>query len=849
MNRSSPIDRLTAFSLGHPWKVLLVCLALATLGGWLASKLTIRSSFEELLPSDVPSVAHIKDLVRRVGGDGTVLVNVECLDGPKDLARAEALALELADDYRRLGPGVIRSVEVNMRPFERWYADHWPLFIDLADLEKARDRLREEIARAKASMLSLGIDEDLGEEPSTRDVPFLDPSQPTPRQQVSQRFARYHDGFMVHPDGRSVTILVRPTGTALGVGEARALLHRMRGVAENHRAEIDASHLRVGFAGTFAVFLAEYAAIVRGVASAFLLCVSLVLLSLLLFYREARSVVVLGIAILVGVAVTFGLTRLAIGYLNTQTAFLGAIVVGNGINYGLIYLARLGQLRRRGTPLEPACFEAARAAWRATLLASVATSVSFGTLVVAANRGFRHFGLIGGIGMLLCWVATFVMVPALLRLMERVRPLRPGRAPREAAEAPRWLRRCFGRPRLVAAAFAVATAAAAALFVHHLPSAMQQNLESLTNDIRDNPELMRDKRRADESLGQSIQGAIALLPSREDADRFCDVIRERQRQPRWQKLIESCETLSSVVPAHQQEKLRVIDDIRRRLSDAVVSRLPPGRAALAREIRSELAAQHELRVGDAPSALVDRFRERDGTIGRIAFIRAQPDAAFELAPNLRRFVAGVRDVRVGEKSYDAAGETIVFADLLGNVEREGPLTTVVSFLGVCLLVLVFFRNVRQSAQVLTSLTVGVVLMSGAAALMGLQINFVNFIVYPITFGIAVDYGANVAARIGQRRDVLGSLAEVGPAVALCSWTSMIGYGSLFLSTNQALRSFGSYAMVGEFTTIVTALVLLPALRLSSPAHAVTGGAGGPRGGSDESPESEPWARPRAQRRR
>ena len=54
-------------------------------------------------------------------------------------------------------------------------------------------------------------------------------------------------------------------------------------------------------------------------------------------------------------------------------------------------------------------------------------------------------------------------------------------------------------------------------------------------------------------------------------------------------------------------------------------------------------------------------------------------------------------------------------------------------------------------------------------------------------------------------------SSVGPAVALCSWTSIVGYGSLLGSLNRALRSFGWYAMVGEVTTIVTALVLLPAL--------------------------------------
>jgi predicted RND superfamily exporter protein len=217
-------------------------------------------------------------------------------------------------------------------------------------------------------------------------------------------------------------------------------------------------------------------------------------------------------------------------------------------------------------------------------------------------------------------------------------------------------------------------------------------------------------------------------------------------------------------------------------------------------------------VEEAPASLLDKFRERDGSIGKLAQVVARPDAKLELAPNLEAFVRGVRNVPVGGKRVDATGENVIFADLLSDIDKEGPRTTILSFAGVFLLVILFFRHVRTSIEVLGSLTVGVALMSGVAALLHLKINFFNFIVYPITFGIAVDYGANVAARVHERGGrVLDALAEVGPAVALCSWTSIVGYGSLLISLNRALRSFGEYAMIGEMTTILTALVLLPAL--------------------------------------
>jgi predicted RND superfamily exporter protein len=307
---------------------------------------------------------------------------------------------------------------------------------------------------------------------------------------------------------------------------------------------------------------------------------------------------------------------------------------------------------------------------------------------------------------------------------------------------------------------------------------------------------------------------LALLDSWPEADEFCDVIRRRAQQPEYSKLIESCNTLSMVVPRpdQQPEKLAAIREIAAELGGRALSRLPPELRARVEEVRGELAAQRPVKLEEAPASLVDKFRERDGSIGKLAQVVARPDAKLELAQNLEAFVRGVRNVPVDGKRVDATGENVIFADLLTDIDKEGPRTTLLSFAGVFLLVILFFRHVRTSVEVLGSLTVGVALMSGVAALLHLKINFFNFIVYPITFGIAVDYGANVAARVHERGGrVLDALAEVGPAVALCSWTSIIGYGSLLVSANRALRSFGEYAMIGEVTTILTALVLLPAL--------------------------------------
>ena len=48
-------------------------------------------------------------------------------------------------------------------------------------------------------------------------------------------------------------------------------------------------------------------------------------------------------------------------------------------------------------------------------------------------------------------------------------------------------------------------------------------------------------------------------------------------------------------------------------------------------------------------------------------------------------------------------------------------------------------------------------------------------------------------------------------MAICSYTTVVGYGSLLLSQNLGIRSFGPAAMPGEVTCLAVALILAPAL--------------------------------------
>ena len=111
------------------------------------------------------------------------------------------------------------------------------------------------------------------------------------------------------------------------------------------------------------------------------------------------------------------------------------------------------------------------------------------------------------------------------------------------------------------------------------------------------------------------------------------------------------------------------------------------------------------------------------------------------------------------------------------------------------------------------LMIGVVWMVGAAGWVGVRITFLNFIALPITFGIGAEYGLNVAQRYRDDRNMVRAVASTGAAVALCSWTTIVGYGSLLAASSRALKGFGMMAILGEISCLAAALLALPSLIL------------------------------------
>jgi hypothetical protein len=277
-------------------------------------------------------------------------------------------------------------------------------------------------------------------------------------------------------------------------------------------------------------------------------------------------------------------------------------------------------------------------------------------------------------------------------------------------------------------------------------------------------------------------------------------------------------TINDVLPgtaAVQARKLALLDNIRKLTHD-------PALEAMSEKERKQIAqidVPEDLRVlapADVPSLARRPFTEVDGTIGRVVLVYPiEEHLSVWNGRDLLRISNVLQYLHLPEQNttIETSGSAVVFAAMIRSILHDGPLATGASLAVVLLFSFLIMRPRSASLAAIATLLVGVIWMMGIAGAAEVKITFLNFIALPITFGIGAEYGLNVAQRYRDDHDMIRAVGSTGAAVALCSWTTIVGYGSLLAASSRALRGFGKMAILGEISCLAAALLALPALIL------------------------------------
>lgn len=831
--------KYSSFLNRYAGMVALVTAVAAGFGLYNSARLymDLRTDLEELLPENAQSVIDVKKVVGRVGGFNHLSIVIEAPNKEAGFRFQQDLVAEL----KKLPPTLVARVEDNIIKERAFFTKYKHLYMDLEDWRsldeyvtarishakeeyekikrrsEARKKARKAgLSRAEASRLAK---ESHGSEPAPEyDFSALENKY----QSKAKELDRFPDGYFRSENGLTHVVLAFLPGKVTDQKANQKLFDAAKGIVQALNPKKYDRQMVVGFNGDVSNMIEEHEGLIEDLESSTILVLLLVGTALYAYFRTFAGIYALGAALFAGTFWTFGLSYHLVGYLNANTAFLGSIVIGNGINFGIILLARYLEERRKLLPPEEALAQAVTHTLRATAVASSAAGIAYGSLVVTDFRGFNQFGVIGGLGMALCWLATFTIMPALLMLLERRGLIRVASL-KGAGRATRMLAMVVTR---YARGITLATLAVSLVSLALLTKFSADTLESDFSKLRNRSSIETGSgfwgRKVDQVFQRYLTPTVVVTDTAEQADRVAVELKRIMEREGALSPLSDVKQLKDLLPTEQESKIAHIKNIRSLLTPDVLSRLNQRER---RRVDNIIPPRDEpvvpLTEDDLPEGIKVHFRELDGTTGNLVHVYPRlATGNFWDGREVIRFAEQVREAirAAGLTSGEAAiaGQPPLSADMIKSISRDGPKATAWAFGLVALLVVLIFRDWRMIAAILSALWLGVLWMAAVMAWKDLKINFLNFIALPITFGIGVDYAVNVFSRyVADRKNGQGDLAtalqETGGAVALCSLTTVIGYGSLLVAGSQAFVSFGVLSVLGEVTCIVAALVAVPAV--------------------------------------
>lgn len=651
-------------------------------------------------------------------------------------------------------------------------------------------------------------------------------------------------------------ILTRPVldfGSLTPGAAAVDAVHAMAG-----KLGLDAAHgLKVRVTGDVPLADEEFATLQENIGLVGLVMLGAMLVTLWFATRSLRLVGAIVVTITLGLVITLAAGLLTVGRLNLISIAFVPLFVGLGVDFGIQICVRFNHERLQGPeigakPVDAALCDAAAALGLPLLLAAGAVFLGFGAFLPTAYIGIAELGMIAGIGMVIAFVASITLLPALVVLM---RPPAPTREVGFAALAPadRWLAR---RRKAVLWGFAASMALSIALMPLVVFDFNPMDLRDPDAPaMRTLADLTHDPDRTPNTIG-------VLAKDHAEALRLAQAL---GRLPEVRQVI----TLDSFVPADQPGKLAAILDASLLLDVSINpfdpaaapaddAAAPADDAALVGTLQA-LAERLARTVAAHPGAGADQAQRLADGLGRLArgtpaqrttldtalarplgVMLDQTRAMLQAAPVDQGTLPAdlVRDWRtpdgryrldvypagnandnvvmqrfraaVGKLTPNVSGLPVATQAAAGTIAGAFVEAGVIAFALVSLLLFAVLRNAREVMFTLAPVVLSIFLTLGTCVVIGQPINFANIIAFPLLFGVGVAFHIYfVMAWRGGATDLLQS--SLARAVLFSALATGTAFGSLWLSDHPGTASMGKILSISLIWTLICALVFEPAL--------------------------------------
>jgi uncharacterized protein len=601
---------------------------------------------------------------------------------------------------------------------------------------------------------------------------------------------------------------------------------------------------RVRLTGPVAIANEEFATVQEGAITNGIGTVLVVLFILWLALHSPKIISAVFVNLFIGLLITTAIGLMMVGSLNLLSIAFAVLFVGLGVDFGIQYSVRYRSERFKSSDLGAALQRAAARSAVPLSLAAMATAAGFLSFLPTDYKGISELGEIAGVGMLVAFISSITVLPALLKLLNPPGESEPvGYA--FLAPVDQFLER--HRVVIIVGTLLVAVAGLPLLYFLRFDfnpiNLRNPKVESIATflDLRKDPNTganaINVMTRSD-AEAKKIADRLAKLPEVLSVRWLESFVPEDQ--PAKLKLIaQGAKVLNpalnpdSIDPApSDQENVealkgsaeslrRVAGDAQgpgaaasRRLADALSKLAESNQATRDKvqtifvnplkvvldQLKNSLQAQ-AVSLKTLPDDLVNSWKTKDGLQRVEALPRGDPNDN----DTLRKFAAAVLAAEPtaigGPVSILKSGDLVVKAFI-----QAGLWALVV----ISLLLWLALRRITDVLLTLVPLLVAGAVTLEICVLIGLPLNFANIVALPLLLGVGVAFKIYyvTAWRSGRTNLLQSSLTR---AIFFSAMTTATAFGSLWLSSHPGTSSMGKLLALSLVTTLAAVLLFQPAL--------------------------------------
>lgn len=604
---------------------------------------------------------------------------------------------------------------------------------------------------------------------------------------------------------------------------------------------LNANGTRIRLTGSAALESDELKSVEVGMGLAGLISLVLVLLILLVGLRSFGIMVALLLTLLIGLLWTAAFAILAFGALNLISVAFAVLFVGLSVDFGIHFSLRATEFSDSAESWPMALVRGGSGVGASLFVCAVTTAIAFFSFAPTAYVGLAELGMIAGVGMFIALLTNLTVLPALLRLLVK----KPPHFKHLGADQPsdhkilhKWA------PAIVGIGLLSACVAG-----------------WLAKDARFDFDPMNLK----DPKAPSVQTLFDLWADDTvhpySADILTDSIAEGEAlSARLQALegVERVDSVASLIPEAQPEKLDIIDRLALLLGPAFMAQqgvlelpddelsaavqrvqeqleklqsnemLAPAAQRLAASFKG-IDTQTASRINHAlfgylpgrmnmlvsaleagpvdldtlPDSLKNRYLSDDGK-GRLEVI---PKHDLRNPALLRTYVEQVQSV-----APHATGAPVIIVEAGRAVLWAFAEALGLSLLGISIVLWLVLRRIGDVFLVFAPVCVAALWTLAISAVFDLPFNFANVIVLPLLFGLSVDFGTHLVLRKRHGGARYNPMATTTPrAVLLSALTTLGSFSSIMLSGHPGTASMGLLLSIAISLSLLSILVFLPSL--------------------------------------